>query len=73
MADLSNLPEYDKQKKLCRDCGKEIRFFKNNYTGKMMPVDAKPIKIVVVDELNLGEVKSGYLPHWETCENKKKD
>jgi hypothetical protein len=61
MAEAEELSEYGQQVKLCKDCGKEIKFIRNNYTGKPMPVDIKPLKLVTPE----GHVLTYYHPHWE--------
>lgn len=35
-------------------------------TGKKMPLDAKPFKMVIVKQ-GIGEIVDAYIPHWATC------
>lgn len=51
---------------LCKSCGAEIAFLPTK-TGKM-PVDAKPVKVVVLVGDHY-EVRKGYNPHWASCPN----
>lgn len=46
----------------CRKCHVEMKFIKTP-SGKFMPVNAKPIKVVTED----GKVISAYTPHWGNC------
>jgi len=50
----------------CRACGQEILFVKME-SGKSMPVDAKPVKMVQVFDDGIGYMVSVYNPHWATC------
>jgi hypothetical protein len=36
-------------------------------TGGSMPVDVKPVKIIVTNDRGLGEMVEGYTAHWGTC------
>lgn len=51
----------------CRGCGKPIKWIKMK-TGGNMPVDAKQVKIIRVNQNGLGEVVGGYVAHWSTCD-----
>lgn len=46
----------------CRGCPAQIRWV-NMQTGKAMPVDAEPIKVIIEE----GRMISAYVPHWATC------
>lgn len=49
----------------CKGCGASI-FWMSMESGKKMPVDAAPKKMVVV--LALGcKLVDAYTPHWATC------
>jgi len=41
-------------------------------TGKKMPLDVKPCKMVIVKE-GIGEIVDAYMPHWATCPGKGRD
>jgi len=49
----------------CKACGAPIKWVKME-SGKAMPVDIDPIKIVRETETG-GIVVGGYLAHWATC------
>lgn len=36
-------------------------------SGKAMPVDVQKVSIVTLNESNMGQITSGYVPHWATC------
>ena len=50
----------------CRGCRAPIIFVKM-VTGGSMPVDAKPVKIIVMNSVGLGEMVEGHTAHWGTC------
>lgn len=49
----------------CRSCGAKLRWVEM-MSGKKMPLDIKPMKMVQVKE-DLGQVIDVYMPHWATC------
>lgn len=53
----------------CKSCGAEIHFLETK-TGSLMPVDAKPARVLVEQQ---GEtwygVEDGYTSHFATCPN----
>lgn len=52
----------------CRSCGAEIRWVKIAGSGKAMPVDLEPLKVVVLRSEDVGwEVVTGYTSHFATC------
>jgi hypothetical protein len=59
----------------CKGCEAEIEWI-NMTSGKSMPVNKKPQKMIVIKQGG-GEVVDAYTPHWSTCPNaqhfKKKD
>ena len=48
----------------CKKCFQYIEFIKMEKSGKMMPVNPKPLRVIT----ERGEVINGYLPHWAECE-----
>jgi len=59
----------------CKGCGSDIEWVKMR-TGGMMPIDPKPLKVVVVRrELHSdeppGSLITAYTPHWATCPDAK--
>jgi hypothetical protein len=55
----------------CKSCFAEIRWVKT-YSGKAMPVDAKPEKRFVITGNNdkgepCGEIRDTYISHFATC------
>lgn len=47
----------------CTSCGATIDFIRAKASGRPIPVDAKPLKVVTRD----GEVIDGWVSHWATC------
>lgn len=58
----------------CRGCDAMI-FFALTKTGKLIPLNAKPVKAIVVTPLGLGEVQhkadwvDTFVPHHSVCPN----
>ena len=52
----------------CKSCGAPIVWVEM-VSGKRMPVDAKPAKLVVLDDMPepRGSVVDCWTPHWATC------
>lgn len=56
----------------CRSCGAKI-FFARTPAMKDMPLDAKPVRIIMVDPLKAGETQhtmrwgSAFVSHFSTC------
>ena len=50
----------------CKGCRAPITFIKMA-TGGSMPVDVKPVKIIVTDDRGIGKIGEGYTAHWGTC------
>ena len=49
----------------CKSCGADIDFMKME-SGRKMPVDSNPIKVVVIHK-NGARITLAYMPHWATC------
>jgi hypothetical protein len=60
----------------CKACKKEIMFVPMD-SGKMMPVDAKPVQMVILESQAEGKSPRGKMisvlvPHWGTCSDPKR-
>lgn len=55
----------------CKECKKPIKWIRMR-TGGAMPVDAKPVKIIRINNAGQGEVIGGYTAHWGTCSTPEK-
>lgn len=53
------------RKSKCKKCKKPM-IFCQMASGKLMPLDAEPKKMVQVKE-GIGEIIDVYMPHWATC------
>jgi hypothetical protein len=49
----------------CKACKADILWV-DMPTGKKMPLDAQPCKMVIVKD-GIGEIVDAYTPHWATC------
>jgi len=61
-------------KTTCRSCGAQILFAKMKHTGRLMPLDVKPVQLVQIswDEKRgevVGEMVGGFVSHFATCPN----
>jgi len=56
----------------CKSCGADITFARTP-KGKLMPVDSKPEKRVLLDgdghDEPVARIVNAYTPHWVTCLN----
>lgn len=55
----------EKEMPKCKTCKSEI-FWVDMPSGKKMPLDITPFKMVLVKD-GIGEIVDVYLPHWATC------
>lgn len=52
----------------CKSCGAKIEWFKMATTGRPMPVDAEPLKVIVpTGTAGEGKVVTAYVSHFATC------
>lgn len=53
------------EQQVCKGCGAPIRWIQMR-SGKGMPVDAKPFKMIVIID-GIAGLREAWMPHWATC------
>jgi hypothetical protein len=56
---------------LCKTCGAVIDWVTMKETGKKMPLDPKPLDVIVKIDGVFGRMAKGYISHFATCPNAK--
>lgn len=54
---------------MCKSCGASIDWVTMKESGKAMPLDSKPIDVVIKVDEKYGHMAKGYISHFATCPN----